>query len=222
MRFHTFTFFKITPAMWLFAALYAAWGIRGFFIRFDAPIAMAANAALALVGIWAFRDVVVDHARGLAQNVCHPLRIAGILALFLGCLVAGSVVFSIAINLMGLADYELENDGAVGEIVAKPSALMSVAWMAVLGPAGEELFFRAFLIRFFGQWAAPGWAIVASAVIFGLGHASGVSAAELIFVVPHIFAGLGFALVAWKGGIVLSFLLHAAVNTLSLLPMLIP
>nr|VDG61961.1 CAAX amino protease family protein [Streptococcus thermophilus] len=208
--------------MWLFAALYVAWGIRGFFIRFDAPIAMAVNAVLAGIGVWAFREVIAQHARGLAQTARQPLRIAGILALFLGWLIAGSVIFSIAINLMGLAEYELENDGAVGEIVVKQSALVSVAWMAVLGPAGEELFFRGFLIRFFGQWAAPGWAIVASAVIFGLGHASGVSAAELIFVVPHIFAGLGFALVAWKGGIVLSFLLHAAVNTLSLLPMLIP
>ena len=214
--------FKIAPAMWLFAALYVAWGVRGFFIRFDAPVAIAANAVLAAVGVWAFRGVLLDHARGLAENLRQPLRVLGVLGLFLACLIAGSVVFSIAINLTGLAEYELENDVAVGEIVGKQSALVSVAWMAALGPAGEELFFRGFLIRFFGQWCAPGWAIVASAVIFGLGHASGVSAAELIFVVPHIFAGLGFGLVAWKGGIVLSFLLHAAVNALSLLPMLIP
>lgn len=214
--------FKITPAMWLFAAVYVAWGVRGFFIRFDAPVAIAANAVLAAVGVWAFRGVIVDHARGLAENLRQPLRVLGVLGLFFACLIAGSVIFSIAINLMGLAEYELENDVAVGEIVVKQSALVSVAWMAVLGPAGEELFFRGFLIRFFGQWLAPGWAIVASAFIFGLGHASGVSAAELIFVVPHIFAGLGFGLVTWKGGIVLSFLLHAAVNTLSLLPMLIP
>lgn len=214
--------FKITPAMWLFAALYVAWGVRGFFIRFDAPVALAANAVLTGIGVWAFRDVIVQHARGLAQNTRHPLRLFGVLALFLGCLIAGSVVFGIAINLLGLAEYELVNDGAVGEIVAQQPVLMSVAWMAALGPAGEELFFRAFLIRFFGQWCAPGRAIVAAAVIFGLGHASEFTAAELIFAVPHIFAGLGFGLVAWKGGIVLSFLLHAAVNTLSLLPMLIP
>lgn len=208
--------------MWLFAALYVAWGVRGFFIRFDAPVALAANAVLTGIGVWAFRDVIVQHARDLAQNTRHPLRLLGVLALFLGCLIGGSVIFSIALGLTGLSDYELVNDGAVGEIVAKQSALLSLVWMGVLGPLGEELFFRAFLIRFFGQWCAPGWAIVAAAVIFGLGHASGITAAELIFVVPHIFAGLGFGLVAWKGGIVLSFLLHAAVNTLSLLPMLIP
>ncbi|PMC64817.1 hypothetical protein CJ203_03965 [Corynebacterium tuscaniense] len=211
---------RITPGMWVFATVYVAWGVRGYFIRFEPPVAAPANVFIACVGVWAFWGVIRHDARGVREVVRGPSIMLKALGLFFGALLVGSLVFSVLHGVLGLDDYVLRNDAAVGDVFSRLPAPISLLWMGVAGPLGEELFFRALLMRLFLRWWSPVWVIAASSLIFGLVHADGLTAAELVFVVPHIFAGLGFGLIAWKGGIVLSFLLHAGMNSFSLLSLL--
>ncbi|WP_301925325.1 CPBP family intramembrane glutamic endopeptidase [Corynebacterium glaucum] len=217
----TLTRFHLTTGIWLFGVCYGLWSVRGFFIRLDPLVSFGIRTLLVAFGVWAFWTVLGQDFRALARLVRQPRELALIVAAFIGVVVAGDLVLGLLQAVTGLGGYELRNDEALAQFVDKQPKLVSAILICVLGPLGEELFFRGFLLRFFGRWWGIVSSIVVSSLIFGAVHMSGLSAAEFIFVIPHICAGIGFAIAAWRGGIVLSFILHAWVNTMAILPVLL-
>ena len=84
--------------------------------------------------------------------------------------------------------------------------------VAVAGPLGEELTFRGMMQRRARVWMRPGWAIVISALVFGLCHMNMV---QLIYAFPMGLL-LGF-LYEKSGNLLVPVLAHMAANAVTML-----
>lgn len=81
--------------------------------------------------------------------------------------------------------------------------------VSVAAGIGEELFYRGFLIWYFGQFMPPVWAVLASSALFALAHVMfGVAATVRAGLMGLVLAGLFvFSSALWA-----SILLHTAVD----------
>ena len=103
---------------------------------------------------------------------------------------------------------------AAMEILAGGPIFVSLLCTAVFAPFFEEWLFRGIVLRGLLGKLKPVWAILLSAVVFGLFHMN------LWQAIPAALMGLLLGYVYWKtGSLKLTMLMHCANNTLSVLLM---
>lgn len=103
---------------------------------------------------------------------------------------------------------------AAMEILAGGPIFVSLLCTAVFAPFFEEWLFRGIVLRGLLRKLKPVWAILLSAVVFGLFHMN------LWQAIPAALMGLLLGYVYWKtGSLKLTMLMHCANNTLSVLLM---
>jgi membrane protease YdiL (CAAX protease family) len=87
-------------------------------------------------------------------------------------------------------------------------AIIAVS-VIVLAPLAEEAFFRGFVFQAFRRWARPAWAIILSAVVFGLAHLIP------LIILPIMSLGILLAaVVERRGSLVPSIFAHATFNAI--------
>ena len=95
------------------------------------------------------------------------------------------------------------------------SPLWSIVAVGLIPPIVEEFFFRGYLLGAFLTLGRPIWAMLASAVLFGLFHLLVGSSFALERFVPTMLLGLLLAWIAWRtGSIWPGVALHVTHNTL--------
>ncbi|CAN5524493.1 ABC transporter permease subunit [soil metagenome] len=95
------------------------------------------------------------------------------------------------------------------------SPLWTVVAVGIIPPIVEELFFRGYLLGAFLSIGRPIWAILSSAVLFGLFHLLVGSSFALERFVPTTLLGILLAWIAWRtGSIWPCIMLHITHNTL--------
>ena len=142
-------------------------------------------------------------------------RTVGILPWKLGARPARVAAFGLAMGSVGIggcvvalfAGGRLVPDGTT----AHWGLLVGLAATA-LQVAGEEAFFRGWLLAALGRLARPSLAIAGSAILFSALHLVGGTRA-LLCLVNLVFAGVLFGLFAWRsGGLAMPFAAHVAWN----------
>lgn len=92
---------------------------------------------------------------------------------------------------------------------ASPGQLQLFRVVSVSAGIGEELFYRGFLIWYFGQFMAPVGAVLASSALFALAHVMhGAAATVRAGLMGLVLAGL----FVFSGALWASILLHTAVD----------
>jgi membrane protease YdiL (CAAX protease family) len=116
-----------------------------------------------------------------------------------GILITGRALVVCSLD-WGLLPKQLNFTRMVGEIL----------FDLVLVGVGQELLFRGLIFRACGDWLGAGWAIIGSAVAFGLWHVFGQGP---LVGLGTMFYGLVFALIRWRaGGIMGLILVHGLVD----------
>jgi membrane protease YdiL (CAAX protease family) len=123
-----------------------------------------------------------------------------------GILIAGRILVILSLNWR-LLPTQLNFTCMVGEIL----------FDFILVGVGQELLFRGLIYHACADWLGTGWAILGSAVAFGLWHVFGQG---LLVGVGTMFYGLVFALIRWRaGGILGLILVHGLVDFVNTLLM---
>ncbi|MBO4877455.1 MAG: CPBP family intramembrane metalloprotease [Ruminococcus sp.] len=113
-----------------------------------------------------------------------------------------SIALELFLNIFGYSNEEVAE--LMNEIFTHPSMII---YAAIFGPIAEELVFRGFLMRRFQAWGKV-FAIVSSAILFGLFHMNYVQ-------IPYaIVVGIVFGYVAMEYGIRWSIIYHIINNGL--------
>jgi ABC-2 type transport system permease protein/sodium transport system permease protein len=157
-------------------------------------------AGLPLVSAWSGRVRLLSGFR---------LQPPGVLSLVLGLLLGLNLwpwVHEVILFLrqIGMATLPTEQLEKMGESLAQLRGWP--VWLVVLILAGipawcEEFFFRGYLFRALeGDGRRPGWAIVGSAVLFGLFHVQVANALAVERFPPSFLLGLVLGWLAWKSG----------------------
>jgi sodium transport system permease protein len=95
------------------------------------------------------------------------------------------------------------------------SPLWSIIAVGIIPPLVEELFFRGYLLGAFLTVGRPLWAMLASAVLFGLFHLLVGSSFAIERFIPTMLLGLLLAWIAWRtGSIWPCVVMHVTHNTL--------
>jgi sodium transport system permease protein len=98
------------------------------------------------------------------------------------------------------------------------SPLLPVLTLGVIPPLVEELFFRGYLLGALLTLGRPRWAIVASAVLFGLFHLLVLDSLAVERLLPSILLGLLLGWMAWRtGSIWAGVVMHVTHNSLLVL-----
>jgi membrane protease YdiL (CAAX protease family) len=130
---------------------------------------------------------------------------------------AGFVYIVLSGLWLGLLNLENETDEITKTLKDDPT-VATVAGIAifavVVAPIVEELFFRGYVFTAMRDKLAPGWAAIATGLLFGLVHASG---SPIGFLPPLALLGTLLCLVYWKtGSIYPTIALHCLNNCVAL------
>ena len=179
---------------------------------------LTSYAVLGLWGIWTFRR---ELAEGLKLWREHFLK--SVLWLVGGYVLdmVLMTVFSIPLAY-GFPDYEGLNENNVASLVGKYPGVILLLVLGILGPITEETIFRLFpVIRGKGKIPAA-LAICAGAIGFMLIHVHTLTAAELVYNLPHLATGLVYGFVLYKSrNATIPILLHVLNNSVAILAMLL-
>jgi membrane protease YdiL (CAAX protease family) len=129
-----------------------------------------------------------------------------------GLALAFFALYAMPVNL--LSDHVAKNAGAAETFILPKTAVELVAWLLMSATAGfcEELIFRGYLTAQFTAWTGNRWlAIIAQAVLFGLGH--GYYGAPMIGIVMLLGFGLGL-LTQWRHSLRPAIVAHGFMDAL--------
>jgi membrane protease YdiL (CAAX protease family) len=145
---------------------------------------------------------------GLAR-VPRPAEAAGWAVLVM---VAFYVVGVVLAKLFGDPD----DQSLVRDLKVENTTGVLVVWGAlicVLAPIGEEIFFRGFMFTVFRQRLGVVWAALLGGAVFGIGHAGGADAIQLVALGAF---GVGLCLLYWRTqSIIPGMALHALNNSIT-------
>jgi membrane protease YdiL (CAAX protease family) len=129
-----------------------------------------------------------------------------------GFALAFFALYAMPVNL--LSDHVAKSTGAAETLILPRTAAELVAWLLMSATAGfcEELIFRGYLTAQFTAWTGNLWlAIIAQAVLFGLGH--GYYGAPMIGIV--MLLGFGLALLTrWRQSLRPAILAHGFMDAI--------
>jgi hypothetical protein len=134
--------------------------------------------------------------------------------------VGWAAVALVAFNAIGLLLAELfgqpKDQALVGEIRAEDALAILIVWgvlVCVLAPIVEEVFFRGFMFTVFARRMGVAWAAVLDGVVFGIGHAGGAEAIQLVALGAF---GVALCLLYWRTqSIIPGMALHALNNSIA-------
>jgi membrane protease YdiL (CAAX protease family) len=134
--------------------------------------------------------------------------------------VGWAIVALLAFNGIALLLAEIfgqPNDQAlVGEIQDEDALAILIAWgvlVCVLAPLVEEVFFRGFMFTVFARRMGVAWAALLDGVVFGIGHAGGAEAVQLVALGAF---GVALCLLYWRTqSIIPGMALHALNNSIA-------
>ena len=134
--------------------------------------------------------------------------------------VGWAAVALVAFNAIGLLLAQLfgqpKDQALVGEIRAEDALAILIVWgvlVCVLAPIVEEVFFRGFMFTVFARRMGVAWAAVLDGVVFGIGHAGGAEAIQLVALGAF---GVALCLLYWRTqSIIPGMALHALNNSIA-------
>jgi membrane protease YdiL (CAAX protease family) len=104
----------------------------------------------------------------------------------------------------------------VNDIRAEDALGIVIAWgvlVCVLAPLVEEVFFRGFMFTVFARRMGVAWAALLDGVVFGIGHAGGAQAIQLVALGAF---GVALCLLYWRTqSIIPGMALHALNNSIA-------
>jgi membrane protease YdiL (CAAX protease family) len=125
-----------------------------------------------------------------------------------------AVLVILAFYLVGVVLAELfgkpDDQSLVDDLKSEDALGVLIAWgvlICVLAPIAEEVFFRGFMFTVFAKRLGVAWAAILDGIVFGLGHAGGADAIQLIALGAF---GIGLCLLYWRTqSIIPGMALHA-------------
>jgi membrane protease YdiL (CAAX protease family) len=154
-----------------------------------------------------------------ALSALHPLPTALLIAVLAGVAIQiGAITALAALLALGL-EIVPANAELLGELAVVAPAL-GLAFVCVLAPWAEELFFRHLLLRRFALAGRPRWGLVCSATLFALMHeltpATGDVAAKLAMLLIYLLMGWALGLVYLRTGrLSAAVVAHGVANALA-------
>jgi membrane protease YdiL (CAAX protease family) len=134
--------------------------------------------------------------------------------------VGWAVLALVAFNAVALLLAEIfgqpKEQTLVDDIRAEDALPVVIAWgvlVCVLAPFVEEVFFRGFMFTVFARRMGVAWAALLDGVVFGLGHAGGAEAIQLVALGAF---GVALCLLYWRTqSIIPGMALHALNNSIA-------
>jgi membrane protease YdiL (CAAX protease family) len=131
-----------------------------------------------------------------------------------------AVLVILAFYLVGVVLAELfgkpDDQSLVDDLKSEDALGVLIAWgvlICVLAPIAEEVFFRGFMFTVFAKRLGVAWAAILDGIVFGLGHAGGADAIQLIALGAF---GIGLCLLYWRTqSIIPGMALHALNNSIT-------
>lgn len=128
-----------------------------------------------------------------------------------------ALMLVVSFALLSLFPESAENTQMTFEVMMEQPFMLIVLVMAIMPAIGEELYFRGFIFGSLRHRYSAVWAIVLSALIFGVFHLS------LVKILPTGMLGACFAYVAYTtGSIYIGMFLHFFNNLMSAIAMKYP
>jgi membrane protease YdiL (CAAX protease family) len=134
--------------------------------------------------------------------------------------VGWATVALVAFNVFAILLAEIfgkpSDQALVSDIRAEDALAVVIAWgvlVCVLAPIVEEIFFRGFMFTVFARRMGVAWAALLDGVVFGIGHAGGAEAIQLVALGAF---GVALCLLYWRTqSIIPGMALHALNNSIA-------
>jgi membrane protease YdiL (CAAX protease family) len=134
--------------------------------------------------------------------------------------VGWAIVALVAFNVFAILLAEIfgkpRDQALVSDIRAEDALAVVIAWgvlVCVLAPIVEEIFFRGFMFTVFARRMGVAWAALLDGVVFGIGHAGGAEAIQLVALGAF---GVALCLLYWRTqSIIPGMALHALNNSIA-------
>ena len=204
-------------AVLVFPAVFAAIGVGRLAGQHDEAAVTWVSVhliGLAIIGVVWFLGVRRYRAPVSLLGLA-PLRVPRPKTIFmtvgaLGASLAATAVYAVLVDTIG-SDFLSPPDIPTDIAFPGPAVVFTFQALALATPLTEEIFFRGFVFPGLAPRLGVGWAMVASAAIFGLFHLSpGV-------LIPIFITGMLLAWLYWRtGSLWPSIFAHAGQNTLVL------
>ena len=153
---------------------------------------------------------------GSARPADFGLRRPQGLASALGWAAAVMAAFYLVSLLLAAIFGQPEDQTLVTDLKSESGLSVLIPWailICVLAPVAEEFFFRGFMFTAFSRRMGVAWAAVLDGIVFGLGHAGGAEAIQLIALGAF---GVGLCLLYWRTqSIIPGMALHALNNSIT-------
>jgi membrane protease YdiL (CAAX protease family) len=134
----------------------------------------------------------------------------------IGWAVAGLVAFYIVGVALAELFGEPDPQTLVNDLKTENTLAVLIAWgvlICVLAPVAEEVFFRGFMFTVFARRMGIWWAALLDGIVFGIGHAGGAEAIQLIALGAF---GVALCLLYWRTqSIIPGMALHALNNSIT-------
>jgi membrane protease YdiL (CAAX protease family) len=133
-----------------------------------------------------------------------------------GWTAAAYVAFNVLAYLLTEIFGKPKDQALVSDIRAEDALAIVIAWgvlVCVLAPIVEEVFFRGFMFTVFARRLGVAWAALLDGVVFGIGHAGGAEAIQLVALGAF---GVALCLLYWRTqSIIPGMALHALNNSIA-------
>ena len=181
----------------------------------DAAASLCFGLLLLLLGLALLRGLPAHDARMALGAKGRLLAAAGIgAAVGLGIVVGAGLIASLGVAIDDDVEDQLEDLApSIGD--APGQVVLSVIALVVLAPLGEELLFRALLLRALVRRMPFWWAALASALLFALAHT--VAIAVWPRAVALVATGIALAWIYRYRGYWAAVAAHATVNGIAAL-----
>jgi membrane protease YdiL (CAAX protease family) len=134
----------------------------------------------------------------------------------IGWAVAGLVAFYIVGAVLAELFGKPDDQTLVDDLKTESALGVLIAWgllICVLAPIAEEVFFRGFMFTVFSRRMGVAWAALLDGVVFGIGHAGGAEAIQLVALGAF---GVALCLLYWRTqSIIPGMALHALNNSIT-------
>lgn len=125
----------------------------------------------------------------------------------------GGLLSDTLLGLFGLSGYQLQNDTAITQVLARFPKVLILLVLGVLGPFVEEVVYRHIIFGWCQRVMPYALSLSVQALLFGMIHMHQLSWAEFFSVLPHAMSGLALGYLSNKGqGLWLPWWLHSFEN----------
>lgn len=139
-------------------------------IRHAVFITGVTDAVMLPIFLFLFRQDEQERRRSGGERFRIPVASAisakGVLICVVSAL-ALSASFELIVNLVAVKDTQYE---VVARMIAAPNVLLQILAVGIIGPIMEEVLFRGLVYRRLRDYVGVFWAVILSAVVFGIAH----------------------------------------------------